>query len=151
MHSLDVSWNASAQLRRVGWLLRASLVETKLRALERAAKVKFDPNQPRVPAGNPDGGEWTDGGGGGGGGTQLGSPHAGSADGSIQLAADITGFTKHGINRAISRGVSPSSILDAVVNPIQILPQANGSTRYVGAGAVVVLDPLGRVITVWGQ
>ena len=27
---------------------------------------KYDPNQPRVPAGNPDGGQWTDGGGGGG-------------------------------------------------------------------------------------
>jgi len=24
---------------------------------------KYDPNQPRVPAGNPDGGQWTDGGG----------------------------------------------------------------------------------------
>jgi hypothetical protein len=31
--------------------------------------VKYDANQPRVPAGNPDGGQWTDGGGGGGGGT----------------------------------------------------------------------------------
>ena len=28
---------------------------------------KFSPDQPRVPAGNPDGGQWTDGGGGGGG------------------------------------------------------------------------------------
>lgn len=28
---------------------------------------KFNPNQPRVPAGNPDGGQWTDGGGSGGG------------------------------------------------------------------------------------
>jgi hypothetical protein len=27
---------------------------------------KFDPSQPRVPAGSPDGGQWTDGGGGGG-------------------------------------------------------------------------------------
>lgn len=27
---------------------------------------KYDPNQPRVPAGNSDGGQWTDGGGGGG-------------------------------------------------------------------------------------
>ncbi|MBS4084116.1 MAG: hypothetical protein KGZ73_11240 [Rhizobiales bacterium] len=27
-------------------------------------RAKYDPNQPRVPAGNPDGGQWTDGGGG---------------------------------------------------------------------------------------
>jgi hypothetical protein len=45
-------------------LLHASVVETKLRALDRAVKAGFDPNQPRVPAGNPEGGRWTDGGGG---------------------------------------------------------------------------------------
>ena len=28
-------------------------------------KAGFDPDQPRVPAGNPDGGQWTSGGGGG--------------------------------------------------------------------------------------
>lgn len=47
-------------------------------ALER----KYSPNQPRVPAGNPDGGQWTDGGGGGGalrrarpmGGIDVGDP-----------------------------------------------------------------------------
>lgn len=32
-----------------------------------ALQRKFSPDQPRVPAGNPDGGQWTDGGGGGGG------------------------------------------------------------------------------------
>ncbi len=32
-----------------------------------ALQRKFNPDQPRVPAGNPDGGQWTDGGGGGGG------------------------------------------------------------------------------------
>ena len=31
-------------------------------------KGGFNPNQPRVPRGNPTGGQWTDGGGGGGGG-----------------------------------------------------------------------------------
>jgi hypothetical protein len=65
----------------------------------------------------------------------------------VQLAGDITGFIKHGINQAISRGVSPGSLHDAVVNPIQILPQANGTTQYVGGGAVVVLNPLGQVVT----
>lgn len=29
-----------------------------------ALQRKFNPDQPRVPAGNPDGGQWTDGGGG---------------------------------------------------------------------------------------
>lgn len=72
MNAFAASWEAGARLRRVGWLLTASLVETKLRELKCAVKYNFDPNQPRVPAGSPDGGEWTDAGGGGGGGsTQL--------------------------------------------------------------------------------
>ncbi|ODS02534.1 hypothetical protein AUC71_14695 [Methyloceanibacter marginalis] len=41
-------------------------METKLQALRDAVK-RYDPNQPRVPAGNPEGGQWTDGGGGTGG------------------------------------------------------------------------------------
>ncbi|MBM3543992.1 MAG: hypothetical protein FJX44_05750 [Alphaproteobacteria bacterium] len=58
---------AGAQLRRVGWLLHAYRLETKLHALDHAVKANFNPNQPRVPAGNADGGQWTGGGGGGGG------------------------------------------------------------------------------------
>lgn len=64
MHLPDAGRAASARLRRVGWFLHAQLVETKLHALAYAAKANFDPNQPRVPAGNTDGGQWTDGGGG---------------------------------------------------------------------------------------
>ncbi len=58
-----VSWQLSASLRRVSWLLHAELVEARLRDLERAVKAGFDPNQPRVAAGNPDGGQWTGTGG----------------------------------------------------------------------------------------
>jgi hypothetical protein len=69
-----------------------------------------------------------------------------------QLAdSSVTGFTNHGINRAIERGVSPSAILDAVKNPTQILPQPGGTTMYVGRGAVVILNSSGSVITTWGQ
>ena len=54
-----------AKLRRVIWLLRARDIEIKLRHLaEAVAKAKFNPNELRVPAGNPDGGQWTDAGGG---------------------------------------------------------------------------------------
>jgi hypothetical protein len=59
------SWRTSVQLHRVSALLWARVVEGKLHVLDRAVKANFDPNQPRVPAGNPDGGQWTDGGGGG--------------------------------------------------------------------------------------
>jgi len=63
----------------------------------------------------------------------------------------ITGYTKHGINRAISRqghGVSPRAILDAVRNPVKIVPQADGSIQYIGKSAKVVLNKKGEVITV---
>ena len=107
---------------------------------------KYRPDQPRVPDGSPEGGQWTSEGAASG---RQQSPS--TSDRPIQLASDITGFTRHGINRAISRGVSPSAILNAVVSPLQIIPQANGTTRYVGSGAVVVLNPAGRVVTVWGR
>jgi hypothetical protein len=58
-------WQTSLQLRRMRALLWGRVLDAKLAALDRAVKA-FDPNQPRVPAGNPDGGQWTDGGGGGG-------------------------------------------------------------------------------------
>jgi hypothetical protein len=57
----------------------------------------------------------------------------------------------HGINQAIRRGVSPIAILDAVNNPLKVQPRSNGSTRYIGNKAVVVLNPEGEVITVWRQ
>jgi len=102
-------------------------------------KAGFNPDQPRVPTGSPDAGEWTRVSG------------TASAPKRARLAGDITGFTKHGINQAISRGISPALLHDAVVNPVQILPQANGTTQYVGRGAVVVLNPLGQVVTTWRQ
>lgn len=58
----QAGWQAGAQLRRMGWLLHAYHLETKLLALDCAVKANFNPNQPRVPAGNPDGGQWTGGG-----------------------------------------------------------------------------------------
>lgn len=103
----------------------------------------YDPNQPRVPAGNPDGGQWT-----GGVPTNANSRQAGQ-NRRVQLAGDITGFKKHGINQAINRGVSPAAIRDAVANPLKLRPRANGTTQYVGRDATVVLNPAGEVVTVW--
>jgi hypothetical protein len=44
------------------------------------AGVKYSPDQPRVPAGNEDGGQWTDGGGGGGGASSSGRVRVAQAD-----------------------------------------------------------------------
>jgi len=66
------SWRTSLHLHRVSALLWGKVLEAKLDALDRAVKANFDPNQPRAPAGNPDGGQWTDAGGNGG--------HSGTSD-----------------------------------------------------------------------
>lgn len=52
-------------LRRAYWFYRAYRVEKALLDLRDAVERKYgyDPNQPRVPAGNPHGGQWTEGGG----------------------------------------------------------------------------------------
>jgi hypothetical protein len=61
VHGPDLSSN----LRRIAWLIRARNVEIELRHLAKVVK-NFNPSQPRVPAGNSDGGQWTDAGGGDG-------------------------------------------------------------------------------------
>jgi hypothetical protein len=77
MNAFAASWEAGARCRRLAWLLHACVVETKHAQLVLAFKAGFNPNQPRVPAGNSDGGQWTGGGSGsssgasGGGLTQV--------------------------------------------------------------------------------
>ncbi len=63
MRESAASRQVSARLRTIRSLLLAKVVEEKLRDLERAVKANFNPNQPRVPRGNPDGGQWTSTGG----------------------------------------------------------------------------------------
>ena len=52
---------ASRALHRAYWFYRAYRVEKALLDLRDAVERKYNPNQPRVPAGYPDGGQWTDG------------------------------------------------------------------------------------------
>jgi RHS repeat-associated protein len=69
-------------------------------------------------------------------------------------AGKITGFTKHGINQAISRdgvGVATRAIADAVKNPIKVVAGRNGATKYIGRDATVVLNKAGKVITTWAR
>ena len=73
-----------------------------------------------------------------------------AAQHSERIAANlISGFTRHGLNQTINRGVSPGGMLDAVNRPLQILPRPNGTVRYVGRNATVVLNPDGSVVTAW--
>jgi hypothetical protein len=87
VESFLASWEAGAQCRRLSWLLRASIVETKGARLARILKANFNPNRPRVPAGNSDGGQWTSTGGGGG---RTSSTREGAEGPSVQLAGGFT-------------------------------------------------------------
>jgi hypothetical protein len=66
-----------AELRRERlWLMRQKLVllelyDLRLRLKAQLYNEKYSPNQPRVPKGNPDGGQWTSYGGGSGGGGRV--------------------------------------------------------------------------------
>jgi RHS repeat-associated protein len=66
----------------------------------------------------------------------------------------ITGFTKHGINQAISRegfGVSTRAILNTLKNPTKVIQQADGTVKILGKDAGIVLNQAGKVITAWAR
>lgn len=62
---------SDAILLRLKWRLAFNGWEWKLARWAETVKAGFDPNQPRVPAGNPDGGQWTGTGGPRGGTGQI--------------------------------------------------------------------------------
>lgn len=55
-----------AKLARLRTQTAALNFEIKLRRLSRSFETRYSPNQPRAPAGSPEGGQWTSGGGGSG-------------------------------------------------------------------------------------
>jgi hypothetical protein len=66
----------------------------------------------------------------------------------------ITGYSRHGLERAIGRdggaGVSPRAILDAVRGPTRVSPGRTPHTqKFVGRDATVVLSRSGRIVTTW--
>ena len=58
----------------------------------------------------------------------------------------ITGFTEHGLERMLSRGINPTSVIDALKNPIQINAikwdyLGRPSQRFIGEKVEVVINP----------
>jgi hypothetical protein len=65
-HDVDVERRILGVIRRAHWHVDAARVELALKRLEVCCrKTNFNPNQPRVPAGSRDGGQWTSVEGGG--------------------------------------------------------------------------------------
>jgi hypothetical protein len=66
----------------------------------------------------------------------------------------LTGYTRHGLNQAISRdgvGVSAAAIRDAFKNPLSIAGQQGGTFEFVGTNARIVLNESGQVVTAWAR
>ncbi len=77
-------------------------------------------------------------------------PGASKAVFNVPIGGKIPGFTRHGLNQAISRegvGVTQAAMRDAVANPLRVLHQEGGKVLYVGRNARVVLNTDGEVVT----
>lgn len=61
---------------------------------------------------------------------------------------EITGFTKHGINQTISRGVTPQNIISTINNPSVVLQQTRGYL-YLSRQAAIVVNLNGKIVTVY--
>ena len=72
-----------------------------------------------------------------------------------RMPNDISGYTRHALNQAISRdgvGVSGEAILNAWKKPLKIeyAPTSRGASfRLTGNHAVVVVNQQGKVVTAW--
>ena len=75
-------------------------------------------------------------------------------EGAAGIEGEITGFTRHGLEQALGRegvGVNEGAMLDAVNAPERVIREANGTTRFVGKDATVVLNHEGGVVTTWAN
>ena len=83
----------------------------------------------------------------------IGSLAPGGSEGKV-AGSLLKGFTKHGIDQAISRegvGVATEAIRDALKNPTKVVAQSKGTMKYIGENATVVLNKLGKVVTTWAR
>jgi hypothetical protein len=81
--------------RRVLAAMRVELNEIKAELARRrrlAEQTKYSPSQPRMPAGNPRGGQWTDRGGGQSTGTGLAQPMGNIDIGDLSGSSELTGL-----------------------------------------------------------
>jgi hypothetical protein len=64
----------------------------------------------------------------------------------------LSGFTRHGIDQVINRGISPTTILNTIRNPLAVSvgPGSFGNQiKYFGEDATVIVSGIGTIITAW--
>ncbi len=119
-------------LDRARYDLAALQVEVQLLRLQLIHKANFNPNQPRMPRGNPDGGQWTRVGVGGNGDAGRAPSQIGDDDdtrvGAPSLRSGVETTTLPG-NRQIVRDRSGNEPWEAYVNTLR--PDGSVSERVV--------------------
>lgn len=110
------------------------------------SKYNFNPDEPRDWHGR-----WTDGEGG----APIARPRISdhptprTAENPTQIAQSAPlDLSTHAWIRMQQRGVTPDQVLDAIENGNRIT-QPNGNIRCTGAGCVVVINPSGRIVTIY--
>ena len=79
-------------------------------------------------------------------------PVGGTVRGAVVIGGRITGYTRHGLNSAISHpggGVSLRAMRDTVASPVRVTNQSGGRVMYHGQNANVLLNSRGQVITAY--
>jgi hypothetical protein len=137
-------------LGRLRSMLAAETVRYRLTVLQTTCKANFNPSQPRVPAGSPDGGQWTGGGGGSGGGGRNGGGSGGGGGGInerrvLSDAPSEDDELKPGTQLAQLRGPrGPGAIRWINGQPFQLSP---GQTTRAQIAEAQLADAIGRVRT----
>lgn len=60
---------------------------------------------------------------------------------------ELTGFTRHGLNQVITRGLRPYEILDILRNPLRKLPGRGDVRRFIGKFGELRINNQGKVVT----
>ena len=123
----------------LGYRLAGLKVAVAAETLRLAIERRYRPDQPRVPPGTPDGGRW------------IADSSGDVAAQNVLVAQAVDAITKHAVNQLITRGVSPSDILDALRNPLRVRRRGNMTTQYIGEHATVVLNDFGGMVTTWSR
>ncbi len=73
----------------------------------------------------------------------------------VKITDIVKGYIKHGLNQTIGRnggrGVSAKGIVNALTEPKKCLEQIDGSFKYIGKNATVIVSPEGKIITTFGM
>jgi len=68
---------------------------------------------------------------------------------------EVTGHTKHGLNQSISRnggkGVNAKSKSEAINSPKKVTSQPDGTTKYKGKDATVIVNKEKKIVTTYGK